>query len=179
MTPPFYFQIDEIAESPEAYPFYDCHGNWIPSTAPGANIDYPAPGTVSGKQWLCDGLQIYEVLHRPAAAILYKTFSVYYISGGGGGFSVLKGDARDPPDDDVWHPLRFAYNTENSYASFLTNAGDQPTLHLQPQDQRWADLVLPRISAGILNTSRISVNRAACFLHQRVLEATPSIHVRK
>jgi len=97
--------------------------------------------SVSGKQWFCNGQQIREITRRPTRAELYKTFSVYYI--GGVGFSILKGDARQPPDHDVWHPLQFAFYNDEDYSSFVTNAGQSHTLRLQPQDRRWAHLILP------------------------------------
>lgn len=105
----------------------------------GANTNFTPGVGVSGKQWFCDMLQIYEA-QIPADAQLYKTFSVYYV--GGVGFWVLNGDARRPPIDDDWHPLQFAYYNED-YSSYLTHAGQWQTLRLQPQDERWADMLLP------------------------------------
>jgi hypothetical protein len=137
--PPFFFEIDEITESGLAAPNVDIHGNWMPSTDQNANVTFTAGATVSGKSWFCDKLRIYET-PRPQAAQLYKTFSVYY--SGGVGFWILKGDARQPPDDDGWHGLQFNYYN-GDYSSYLTNAGQYPTLNLQPQDQDWADLLLP------------------------------------
>jgi hypothetical protein len=113
----------------------------MPSTDPGANITFTASLGVSGKQWFCNRERIYEVTQRPPGALHYKTFSTYYI--GGVGFSVLRGDARWPQNGDTWHPLQFAYYDDKTYSSFLTNAGQSQTLRLQPQDRRWADLILP------------------------------------
>jgi hypothetical protein len=112
----------------------------MPSTDHGANIDYTPGVGVSGKQYLCDGQRIYEVSQRSAAAQLYKTYSAYYV--GGVGFYVLNGDARNPPNDDGWHTLKFACY-DNTNTSYLTDAGQVQTLYRQPHDRRWADLLLP------------------------------------
>jgi hypothetical protein len=119
----------------------NCHGVWKPSTDIGANIDYTPGVGVSGRQWFFDSQQIYEVTQRPTGAQLYKRFSVYYI--GGAGFSILRGDARHPPNGETWHPLQFTYNDDGTYSSFLTNVGHEHTLRLQPQDPQWAHLMLP------------------------------------
>jgi hypothetical protein len=75
---------------------------------------------------------------------------VYYIDGVG--FSVLKGDARQMPGDDCWHPLQFAFYDDRTLSSYLTNAGQSKTLYRQPIDRRWADLILPTIN----HTSKIA-----------------------
>jgi hypothetical protein len=110
----------------------------------GANIDFTPGVGASGKLWFCDGLRIYEVNQRPPETQLYKTYSVYYI--GGVGFSVLKGDARKPPIEETWHPLQFAFHKDASFSSYLTNAGQAQTIRFQPQDRRWADLLLPSVN---------------------------------
>jgi hypothetical protein len=111
----------------------------MPSVGQGANINFTPGVGVSGKQWFCDTIRIYET-PIPRDAQFYKTFSVYYV--GGVGFWVLNGDARRPPNDDDWHPLQFAFpNTD--YAAYLTNAGQSQALHMQPQDGRWAHMLLP------------------------------------
>ncbi|CAO2647419.1 Nn.00g083410.m01.CDS01 [Neocucurbitaria sp. VM-36] len=141
MSPPYIFQIDEIGEYPDAIFHTDGHGNWKPSTDRNAN--YTITKGVTGRHWFCNSQQINEIQQRPQNAQHYKTFSLYYV--GGVGFYVLKGDARNPPDDDVFHKLQFAYHNNQDYSSYLTDAGQHPTLRLQPQDQRWAHLVLPNI----------------------------------
>jgi hypothetical protein len=142
--PAFIFKIDEITENPDAFYNEDFLRSWRPSVDRGANVDFTAGVGVSGKHWLCDGDEIFEISSRPNDAQLYKTYSVYYI--GGVGFSILRGDARRPPDDDGWHPLQFMYYNNEDYSSYLTNAGQAQTLRLQPQDHSWANLVLPTIN---------------------------------
>ncbi|KAJ4377567.1 hypothetical protein N0V83_000392 [Neocucurbitaria cava] len=142
MSPPYIFQIDEIAEHPEAFSDTDGHGNWKPSTDRNSNYTLGGGG-VTGKQWFCNTQRIFEIPQRPANAQPYKTFSVYYV--GGVGFYVLKGDARSPPDDDVFHKLQFNYYNNHDFSSYLTDAGQYHTLRLQPQDQRWAHMLLPNI----------------------------------
>jgi hypothetical protein len=67
---------------------------------------------------------------------------MYYAEGSG--FWVLKGDGRAPPSDDDWHKLRFdTYDSRGS--SYLTNAGQLSTLHVQPYSEHWAHLLLPDI----------------------------------
>lgn len=149
MSTPFFFQVDEIGESTAAYSHYDLSGTWVPSTDPGANVNIPAGvGTsrhVSGRQWFFNR-QIIEVPQRPPNALLYKTYSVYYV--GGAGFYILRGDARNPPNDDVFHKLQFGrlHNDNNDdFSSYLTNAGQYCTLRVQPRDPRWARMLLPTI----------------------------------
>jgi hypothetical protein len=67
---------------------------------------------------------------------------MYYAEGSG--FWVLKGDGRTPPPDDDWHKLRFD-TYDNRGSSYLTNAGQLSTLHVQPYTEQWASLLLPDI----------------------------------
>jgi hypothetical protein len=97
----------------------------------------------SGRYWLCNGQQIEEIGECPAGSQLYKTYSVYYV--GGVGFWILQGDARNPPPCNVFHKLQFDYYDSVGYTSYLTNVGQYSTLRLQPQDRRWADMLLPNI----------------------------------
>jgi hypothetical protein len=71
---------------------------------------------------------------------VYKQFSMYYAEGSG--FWVLRGDGRTPPPDDDWHKLRF---DDNRGSSYLTNAGQLSTLHVQPSTGQWASQLLPDI----------------------------------
>ncbi|KAG9193191.1 hypothetical protein G6011_03226 [Alternaria panax] len=141
-VPPFIFQIDEIFENlGDAPDHLDCHGIWKPTTAPYASHDYTPRVGASGKTWLCDGLQIRETSF-PWTAQLYKTFSVYYASGAG--FWVLEGDARNPPNDDVFHKLQFNYHLYPPESSYLTCSGQHNMLRVQPQ-RGWANMLLPDI----------------------------------
>jgi hypothetical protein len=70
---------------------------------------------------------------------------MYYAEGSG--FWVLKGDGRAPPPDDDWHKLRFD-TYDNRGSSYLTNAGQLSTLHVQPRTEQWASLLLPDIYHG-------------------------------
>ncbi|RYN36908.1 hypothetical protein AA0112_g4743 [Alternaria arborescens] len=141
-VPPFIFQVDEIFENlGDAPDQLDRHGIWQPTTAPNASHNYTPGVGASGKTWLCDGLQIREVMF-PMTAQWYKTYSVYYASGAG--FWVLKGDARNPPSDDVFHKLQFNYYQHPPESSYLTSSGQYNMLRVQPQDP-WANLLLPDI----------------------------------
>ena len=113
----------------------------MPSTIPNANRR--VSGGVSGKLWFCDTQQIYEVTNTISAQTTpYKQFSVFF--GGGYGFWVLRGDATNPPDDEDWFPLRFDHSDQD-FSSYLTNAGQNPTLCVQRHDQVWPKMLLPDI----------------------------------
>jgi hypothetical protein len=141
--PSYIFQIDEIFEDLGGAPaLYDNFGAWQPTSGPHASHNFIPKVGASGRTWLCDGSQIYEVA-LPRNAQLYKTFSVYYASGAG--FWVLNGDARNPPDADIFHRLQFNYHTQTPESSFLTNAGQNNILCVQPQDNRAARMLLPDI----------------------------------
>ncbi|KAF2113808.1 hypothetical protein BDV96DRAFT_117764 [Lophiotrema nucula] len=139
--PKYFFRIDEIGESPNATQNVDLRGNWIPSTEEDDNIRIG--GGVSGRTWYCDNQQIYAVGQLPAGCAPYKTYSVYYSAGHG--FWVFRGDATDPSDDENWHPLRFEWDEQDGYSSYLTNAAEHNTLRIQRAQQQWPSLLLPDI----------------------------------
>lgn len=138
--PPYFFRIVEIEQTEEAPEKVDSRGNWEPNTVPGANR--AIGGGVSGNYYYCDKQRILQVSQLPPGTQHYKTFSVYFA--GGQGFWVLRGNAINPPESENWHPLRFDHHPTD-YSSFLTNAGDQPTLRAQRTDQEWPKMLLPDI----------------------------------
>ncbi|KAF2871177.1 hypothetical protein BDV95DRAFT_607448 [Massariosphaeria phaeospora] len=140
MSPCFLFKIDEIGEDRNAATLVDRLGNWIPSTDAGVNRRIH--GGVSGTVWFCDKQQIYPVSQLPAGSVLFKQYSMYF--GAGFGFWVLRGDATNPQDYDSWQPLRFDHSNTD-YSSYLTNAGQHPTLRVQRSDQQWPRMLLPDI----------------------------------
>ncbi|KAF2800404.1 hypothetical protein K505DRAFT_228883, partial [Melanomma pulvis-pyrius CBS 109.77] len=145
--PPYIFKIDEIEEDPNTASHVDNLGNWTPSTDVGAN--HRVPGGISGRLWYCNRQRIFEVPQLPQGAYRHKRFSVYY--GGGYGFWVLRGDATEPPGGEVWLPLRFDHSNVD-YSSFLTNAGQNPTLRVQRNDQHWPNMLLPDIYHASVRT---------------------------
>ncbi|KAF2191808.1 hypothetical protein K469DRAFT_804780 [Zopfia rhizophila CBS 207.26] len=140
MSPPYIFRIDEIQETREAAHYATARYHWIPSTDRGAHVRIG--GGASGTIWYCNRQQIYSLPQFPPGCALYKVFSVYYSEGHG--FWVLRGDATNPPASETWHPLSFDHEG-HEYSSFLTNAGQQPTLYCQRADQHWPRMLLPDI----------------------------------
>jgi hypothetical protein len=138
-TPSFVFRIEEIAEHPHITP-RTIRGSWRPPLIPGGS--YSLAAGASNLYGYCDSHQISWLAHLPHGASIYKRYSTYYAEGSG--FWILKGDARAPSPDDDWHKLRFD-TYDNRGSSYLTSAGQLPTLHVQPPSQNWAALLLPDI----------------------------------
>jgi hypothetical protein len=140
-TPSFVFRIEEIAEHPGITP-RTTRGSWRPPINPGWS--YSLGTGLSNSYGYCDGHQISWLSQLPHGASVYKQYSTYYAEGSG--FWILRGDGRAPPPDDDWHELRFD-TYDNRGSSYLTNAGQLSTLHVQPvrSSLNWAALLFPEI----------------------------------
>jgi hypothetical protein len=138
-TPPFAFRIEDIAENPLITP-RTTRGSWKPPLIPGGS--YSLGTGTSNLYGYCDGRQMSWLSQLPHGTRVYKRYSTYYTEGSG--FWILKGDGRAPPLDEDWHKLRFD-TYDNRGSSYLTNAGQLSTLHVQPHDGGWAHMLLPDI----------------------------------
>jgi hypothetical protein len=139
-TPSFAFRIEEIAEHPHIAPRTTETGSWKPPLIPGGS--YSLGTGTSNLYGCCNGHQISWLPRLPHGNRVYKQYSTYYAEGSG--FWILKGDGRAPPPDEDWHKLRFDTH-DNRGSSYLTNAGQLSTLHVQPYAGGWAHMLLPDI----------------------------------
>ena len=99
-------------------------------------------GGVSEKWWCCDGYNIREYSFQfPPGTAYYQTYSVFYT--GGLGFTVLRGDATNPPNDVDWHSLKFDHYPD--FSSYLCNASSNRTVSCRRGDQTWLGMLLPDI----------------------------------
>lgn len=99
-------------------------------------------GGVSEKWWSCDGYNIGEYsLQFPQGTAYYQTYSVFYT--GGLGFTVLRGDATNPPKDEAWQTLKFDHGTD--YSSYLCNVSSNRTVYCRRANQQWLGMLLPDI----------------------------------
>ncbi|KAF2465076.1 uncharacterized protein BDR25DRAFT_240803 [Lindgomyces ingoldianus] len=135
----FCFRIDEIAQS-SSDTVFDEYGIRFPPSEPEGHRR--AGGGISGAYWCCTGAKVYEIPTLPQGVARYKTFSMYYY--GGVGFWILRGDAVNPKDKEVWHPLTFDWDYKDS-SSFLTLFGAHGTLLVQREKQEWPHILLPSI----------------------------------
>ena len=141
-----------MQEGPEHTPCVDSSGTWFPPRSVGGNK--LIGGNHSGKYWHCTGDFIIPVegTELPQGCYPFKTFSVYYDYGT---FWVTRGDASTQligagdnnkesgtGHGEDWHRLTFEYDAP-TYASHLTNAGENFRLRTQRPDQDWPRMLLP------------------------------------
>jgi hypothetical protein len=97
---------------------------------------------VSGTWFYCNGYSIKAYTQQfPEGITHYQTYSIFYT--GGLGFSVLRGDAANPPADGTWQPLHFDHLSD--YSSYLCNASANRTVSHRRLDQYWLGMLLPDI----------------------------------
>ena len=139
-----------MQENPEHTPRVDPWGRWVLPRSVGSNK--LIGGNDSGKYWHCRGDDIIQVEENMPPPGHFKTFSVYYDDGT---FWITRGDASTQligagdsnkesgtGHGEDWHRLTFEYN-EITYASYLTNAGENYQLRVQRPDQDWPRMLLP------------------------------------
>jgi len=141
-----------MQENPEHTPCVDRSGKWFPPGSVGGNK--LIGGNASGKYWHCRGEDIIQAEENklPQGCYPFKTFSAYYDDGT---FWITRGDAStqligagDSNEEsgaghgEDWRRLTFDYD-EITYASILTNAGQNPRLRTQRLDQDWPRMLLP------------------------------------
>jgi hypothetical protein len=145
----YIFRIDEITESSQALQHVSSHSNWVPTTLAEYYVRKTVGSSVgaTGKWWYCDGQKVCPIdWTPPEGAFPYKTVSTIFDPGYG--FRILNGDATNLPSSDNWHRLFFDWD-ENTFASYLTNAGTQTTMRVQDKDSEWPSMLLPRIYHGL------------------------------
>ena len=159
--PLYYFRIDYIREHPSHKPLVDAVGTWYPPKSRGMN--QMIGGGVSGLYWYCNGHSISQVAYLPDNCPHFKTFSVYHHKGifwasrcdatavqvGDGDHDTAYQDPGDVPEgeDEGWHLLSFDYedeeNEQQTYSSYITNAGQHNRLRTQRSNQTWPRMLLP------------------------------------
>jgi hypothetical protein len=157
----YYFRIDYMREHPGRVSFVDAVGARYPPKTLGGN--QLIGGGVSGLYWYCDGQSISQVPYLPDNCSHFKTFSVYYYNGTFwasrcDATAVQVGDGDGDTGDQVpegalegegegWHHLSFNYvdddDGQQTYSSYVTNAGEHSRLRTQRPDQTWPKMLLP------------------------------------
>jgi hypothetical protein len=151
-----------MREHPSHVPFVDAVGTRYPPKSLGKNE--MIGGGVSGLYWYCDRQSISQVAYLPDNCPHFKTFSVYHYNGifwasKCDATAVQVGDGDDNTGDqhpeeapegegEGWHHLSFDYEDEDdgqqTYSSYVTNAGEHSRLRTQRPDQTWPKMLLPK-----------------------------------